>query len=129
SEVALNRYRRERQIISLEDKENMVVERLADLNKRLTAAEADKIGLQSQVRLLRKRDSDSLPDIANNVLIRTLKEQLARLRGEYASLASQLKPGHPRLDQLQAQVEETRRQLQQEVQKVVAGIESAYLAP
>jgi succinoglycan biosynthesis transport protein ExoP len=128
SEAALNRYRRRRQIISLEDKENIVVERLADLNKRLTAAEADRIGLESQVRLIRKRDYDSLPDVINNALIRTLKEELARLRGEYAHLSTQFKPGYPRLDQLRAQVEETRRRLQQEVQKTVAGIESAYMA-
>jgi polysaccharide biosynthesis transport protein len=128
SEAALNRYRRQRQIISLEDKENIVVERLADLNKRLTAAEADRIGLESHVRLIRKRDYDSLPDVVNNTLIRTLKEQLVRLNGEYAYLSTQFKSGYPRLDQLKAQVEETRRRLQQEVQKTVAGIESAYMA-
>jgi succinoglycan biosynthesis transport protein ExoP len=128
SEEALNRYRRAQQIISLEDKENVVVERLAELNRRLTAAEADRIVLESQVHLIRKRDHDSLPDVANNMLIHTLKEQLARLRGEYAYLASQFKPGYPRLDQLQAQVAETRRRLQQEEQKVVAAIQSAYLA-
>jgi succinoglycan biosynthesis transport protein ExoP len=128
SEAALNRYRRRRQIISLDEKENIVVERLADLNKRLTAAEADRIGLESQVRLIRKRDYDALPDVINNALIRTLKEQLARLTGEYAYLSTQFKPGYPRLDQLKAQVEETRRRLQQEVQKTVAGIESAYMA-
>jgi capsular exopolysaccharide synthesis family protein len=128
SEAALNRYRRRRQIISLNDKENIVVERLADLNKRLTAAEADRIGLESQVRLIRKRDYDSLPGVINNALIHTLKEQLARLRGEYAHLSALFKPGHPRLDQLRAQVEETRRRLQHEVQKTVAGIESAYMA-
>ncbi|MBI4639264.1 MAG: polysaccharide biosynthesis tyrosine autokinase, partial [Candidatus Tectomicrobia bacterium] len=38
------------------------------------------------------------------------------------------KPGYPRLDQLKAQVEETRRRLQRETQKVVGGIESAYRA-
>jgi uncharacterized protein involved in exopolysaccharide biosynthesis len=34
SEAALNQYRREKGIISLDDKENIVIDRLTDLNKR-----------------------------------------------------------------------------------------------
>ena len=128
SEVALNRYRRDQGIISLDDKENIVVERLADLNKRLTEAEAERITLEAQVRLIRQRDYDSLPAVINSTLIQTLKEQLAHLQGDYAHLSTQFKPGYTPLAQLQAQVTETRLRLQQETQKMVAGIESAYLA-
>jgi polysaccharide biosynthesis transport protein len=128
SEAALNRYRRDRQIISLDDKENIVVERLADLNRRLTEAEADRIALEAQVRLIRRRDYDSLPAVINSPLIGGIKSQLAHLEGEYANLATQFRPGYPRLDQLKAQVEETQRRLSREVQQVVAGIESAYQA-
>src|SRR5262249_22614892 len=52
AEAALNRYRRNSKIISLDDKENIVVDRLADLNKRLTEAEAERITLEPQVRLI-----------------------------------------------------------------------------
>jgi polysaccharide biosynthesis transport protein len=128
SEAALNRYRRDREIISLDDKENIVVERLADLNKRLTEAEADSIALEAQVHLIRKRDYDMLPAVINSLLIGTLKGELARLEGEYANLSKEFKPGYPRLDQLQAQAEESRRRLRQEIQRVVGGIESSYLA-
>jgi capsular exopolysaccharide synthesis family protein len=138
SEAALNRYRRDRKIISLydwdrknislDDKENIVVERLADLNRRLTEAEADRIALEAQVHLIRKRDYDSLPAVINSALIRSLKEQLARLEGEYAYLSTQFRPGYPRLDQLNAQVEESQRRLRQEIQRTVAGIESSYFA-
>ena len=62
----LNLYRREKGIISLDDKENIVVERLADLNRRLTEAEAERIGLEAHVRLIRKRDYDSLPAIRSS---------------------------------------------------------------
>ena len=78
SEAALNNYRRDKGIISLNDKENVVVDRLADLNKRLTEAEADRITLQAQVQLIRQRAFDSLPDVISNKLIQTLKEQLSR---------------------------------------------------
>jgi succinoglycan biosynthesis transport protein ExoP len=128
SEAALNRYRQSMGIISLDDKENIVVERLADLNKRLTEAEADRIGIESQVRLIRTRRYESLPAVLNSAPIHTLTAQAAQLENEYANLATIFKPGHPRLNQLQAQLKDTRRLQKEEIQKVVEGINSSYLA-
>ena len=59
SEAALNSYRRDKGIISVDDKQNVVVDRLLDLNKTLTAAEADRIALEAQVRTIRGRNSTS----------------------------------------------------------------------
>jgi succinoglycan biosynthesis transport protein ExoP len=128
SEAALNLYRRKKGIISLDDKENIVVERLADLNKRLTEAEAERIGLEAHVRLIRRRDYDSLPAVISSPLVSTLKTQLTQLQGEYANLSDQFKPGYPRVSQVKAKLEEVQLRLQQEIKKIVAGIESAYLA-
>jgi uncharacterized protein involved in exopolysaccharide biosynthesis len=128
SEAALNRYRQSKDVISLNDRENVVVERLVDLNKHLTDAETERIGLESQVQLIRKRRYESLPAVVNSTLIQTLTAQAARLDGEYASLAAMFKPGYARLDQLRVQVEDTRRRLNTEIRTVVEGIESSYLA-
>ncbi len=128
SEAALNSFRREKGILSLSDKENIVVERLADLNKRLTEAEVERIGLEAQARLINKRAYDSLPAVINSGLIQALKGQLVNLEGEYARLATQFKLGYPRLAQLKAQIEETRQRLGDEIKGVVEGINSAYFA-
>ncbi len=128
SEATLNRYRRNKGILSLDDKENIVVERLADLNQLLTQAEAERISLEAQARLIHKRDYESLPAVLSSSLIQTLKGQVVRLEGEYAYLSTQFKPGYARLAQLKSQVEETRGRLEQEIKAVVAGIESAYFA-
>jgi len=127
SEWALNRYRRKKGIVSLDDKENIVVERLADINRRLTEANAEKIGLEAQVHLVHKRDYDSLPGVIKSTLIQTLKGQLVQLEGEYASLSMQFKPGYTRVAQLERQVEKTRQRLGEEIKTVVAGIESTFL--
>ena len=128
SEVALNRYRQSKDVLSLNEKENIVVERLVDLNKRLTDAEADRIGFESQVQLIRTRGYASLPAVVNNTLIQALTAQAVRLEGEYANLAAMFKPGYTRLDQLRSQIEDTRRRLNDEIQTIVEGIESSYLA-
>jgi succinoglycan biosynthesis transport protein ExoP len=128
SEEALNRFRRGKGIISLVDKENIVVDRLADLNKRLTEAEADRIGMESHARLIKQREYDSLPAVINNPLIQNLKSQVIALEGQQANLAVQFRPGYPRLAQVQAQLEEAKQRLSQQVKNVVEGINSAYYA-
>jgi capsular exopolysaccharide synthesis family protein len=128
SEAVLHNYRRDKGIITLDNRENLVVDRLADLNKRLTEAEADRIGLEAQTHLIRKNAYDALPAVLNNPQIQTLKGELASLEGQRADLAAQFKPGDPALDQLQAKVNQTRRRLQQERQRTVTAVKSAYTA-
>ena len=50
-----------------------MVDRLADLNRRLTEAEAERIGLEAHVRLIRKRDYDSLPAVIGSGLVSALR--------------------------------------------------------
>lgn len=128
SETALNEYRREKGILSLDEKENIVVDRLSDLNRRLTEAEANRIDLEAQVRLIRKRDYNSLPAVLDNALIQTLKGQLTPREAEYTQLSSRFKPDYPKLVELKAEIEEARQRISSEIAKVVAGIESAFLA-
>jgi polysaccharide biosynthesis transport protein len=128
SEDALNRFRRGKGIISLNEKENIVVDRLADLNRRLTEAEADRIGLEAHARLIKERDYDSLPAVIGNPLIQTLRAQVVQLESEHAKLAAQFLPGYPRLAQAKAQLDETKSKLAQQIKRVVEGINSAYFA-
>jgi polysaccharide biosynthesis transport protein len=128
SEDTLNQFRRKKGIISLNDKENIVVDRLADLNRRLTEAEAERIGLEAQARLIKRRSYDSLPAVISNGLIQGLKTQVVQLEAEHAKLAAQFLPGYPRLAQVKAQLEETKSRLAQQINGVVEGINSAYFA-
>jgi succinoglycan biosynthesis transport protein ExoP len=128
SEYTLNEFRRGKGIISLDDKENIVVERLADLNKRLTEAEAERIGFEAQARLIKSRQYDSLPAVIGNGLIQSLRGQIVQLEAEHAKLSEQYLPGYPRLAQVKAQLEESRARLGQQIKNVVEGINSGYLA-
>jgi capsular exopolysaccharide synthesis family protein len=128
SEAALHRYGQDRGIISLDNRDTIVIDRLADLNRRLTEAEADRIGLEAQTRLIHKHEYSALPAVIDNRLIQTLKIELTRLEGERTDVATKVQPGDPTLGQYQARVEQTKRRLQQEIQRAVAGIKSAYTA-
>ena len=130
SEDGLNQFRRNKGIISLNDKENIVIDRLADLNRRLTEAEAERIGLEAHANLIKKRVYDSLPAVLSHSLIQGLKSQLVKLDVEHAKLLfpAQFLPGYPHLDQVKTQLDETRSKLAHEIKTVVEGINSAYFA-
>lgn len=128
SEASLNSYRRDKGIISLDDKQNVVVDRLFDLNKTLTAAETDRIALEAQVRAIRNRNYEAHPLPLNNPVVNSLKGELGRFEAEYASLSKEFKPGYAPLDNLKVRIEETRRHLHREIQSELQGVEAAYLA-
>src|SRR5690349_19014021 len=53
-------------LISLDGKNAVVLDRLADLSRDLTNAEVNRIGLEAQVAIIRKHDYDSLPAVAQS---------------------------------------------------------------
>jgi polysaccharide biosynthesis transport protein len=127
SEAALNAYRRDKGILSLNGKENLALERLDDLSRRVNEAEAERIGLEAQEQMIRRRNFESLPAVIGSELIAKLKEETTTAEEGYAAMATQFKAGYEPLDQLGSRVKEARERLNQEIHKVVDGIESAYL--
>jgi capsular exopolysaccharide synthesis family protein len=128
SEAALNTYRKEKGIISVDDKSNIIIERLLDLNKSLTAAEGERIAWEAQVRAARGRNVEEIPAVRNSVMIGSLKAELAKFEAEYSSLAKEFKAGYPALDNLRARIDETRSRMRVEVDREVKSIEAGYAA-
>lgn len=126
SEAALNRYRKDKGIISVDEKDNVIVDRWLDLNRSLTGAEGERIGLAAQMMAIRGRNYDELPVIRSSAVINTLKGEAAKLEAEYAGLAKDFRPGYPALDFAKTRLDEVRARLQKEIQNEVRAIETAY---
>jgi polysaccharide biosynthesis transport protein len=128
SEAALNSYRRQRGIIefSLDDKNQMISDRLADLNRRVVNAEAERIGLEADLQTANNHDYDSLPAVINSPLIQTLKEHAATIEGQYANQSSQYTQDYPPVAQLQAQLHDVQAREHAEVTKIVESVQTRY---
>src|SRR5437773_1677480 len=122
SEAALNSYRKEKGIISVDDKSNVIIERLLDLNKSLTAAESERIAWEAHVRAARERNAAEVPSVRNSAVIGSLKAELGKLEAEYASLAKEFKSGYPPWDNVKVRLDETRGRLSREVEKEGKGM-------
>ena len=128
SEAALNDYRRGRGIVafSIDDKNQMVSDRLAAINKALVDAEETRIALQADVETINNNNYDAVPAVVSSALIQNLKVQLSQLQGRYANMASEYTPDYPDVVRLHAQLLEVQRREQQEINRVVSSIKSKY---
>ncbi len=136
SEYALQKYKEENDLISLEDKQNIVVQKLAELNTAYTRAKTERIALEAmynQIGLYNKDRENSnsfgaVPAVVENFLIQKLKQEYVKLRGEYSELSSRYGKQHPKMVRLDAQIETIGEQLQLEIMKVLKSIETKYRA-
>ena len=130
SEAALNNYRRDRGIVgsATDDKTKLVMNRIIDLNKALTAAETQRISLDAQAHLTRTHDVNALPEIQNSRIIQALKTEESNVESQYASVASQYKSDYPPLAELAAKRATLQARLNQEMRRVAAGVEWKYNA-
>jgi capsular exopolysaccharide synthesis family protein len=128
AEEKLNRFRQEHGVVSFEKGENIVVDRLVDLNRVLTQAKAERIEAESHYHMTRNKNTEYLSQVLSNPLIQQIKGNLATLEAEKGRLLSIFTNEHPRVQELSQQIIEARRGLRAEINNIVRGVESAYAA-
>jgi capsular exopolysaccharide synthesis family protein len=128
SEQALNRFRQTHGVVSLDKGENIVVDRLVALNTQLTAAKAQRIEAESFYQTVKNKKHQDLSQIMTQGSVPQLKTNLATLEAEKAKLSTIFKPDHPRLQELNEHISAARRSINAEIENVVRGIESSFVA-
>jgi succinoglycan biosynthesis transport protein ExoP len=133
SEQALQQYREKTGAMALEDRQNIVVQRLSDLNAAVTRARTDRIEKESVYNQIRAIQSDraavdTFPAILNNAFIQQLKGQLNEQQRLKAQLAEKLGARHPDMVKADSAIETTETRINAEVQKVVQALRNDYLA-
>lgn len=133
AELALQQYREQNDAISLEDTENIVVQKLADLNAAVTRAKTQRIekeALYNQLRLSQSNPAalDTFPAILSNTFIQQQKAEIARLQREQAQLSEKLGDKHPEMQRVVAALDVSQSRLNGEIAKVVQAVRSEYQA-
>ncbi len=128
AENELNKFSQQHGVVSLEKGENIVVDRLVDLNKQLTGVRSERIQAESLYQMTRNKNSEYLAQVLTNPLILQIKGTLANLETEKGRLSSIYTAEHPRIQELNQQIGEAKRGLASEVANIVRGIESNYSA-
>ena len=132
SEDELQKYGRGNGLLFLETEkgtsENIVVQRLRELQQELTKAQADRYAKESLYRLLEERNYAELPGVFDNKLIQELTARLADLQREQSRLSANFNPNYPRVKELQSQIDESKAMLEAERTRAAGGIANDYKA-
>jgi succinoglycan biosynthesis transport protein ExoP len=133
SEQALQRYREQNDAIALDDKQNIVVQKLADLNSAVTRAKTERISKEAMYQQLQASQADparldTFPAILSNNFIQQQKSELADLQRQYAQLSEKLGDKHPEILKLKSAIQVSQNKLAGEVGKVVQSVRSEYQA-
>jgi succinoglycan biosynthesis transport protein ExoP len=113
-------------IISLEEKENVTMQRLTELNEALTKAEAERMAKEALYKQTRDRNPESFPSILENKLIMDLKQAYIQLEAQYMKLSETFKPEYPEMVRLKSQMATVQQRLDSEISKIIAGIKNDY---
>jgi capsular exopolysaccharide synthesis family protein len=102
----------------LDDKQNIVTAKLDDLNRELTAAEADRVQKEVNYRLARLGQPELIARLGSESLITKLRAQQADLENQMAQASVQLGPAHPKISELSKQIAQTRQSVDAEVRRI-----------
>src|SRR5216684_6705147 len=118
SQQKLINYQKENGIFGLDDKQNIVTAKLDDLNRELTAAEADRVQKEVNYRLARLGQPELIARLGSESLITKLRAQQADLENQMAQASVQLGPAHPKISELSKQIAQTRQSVDAEVRRI-----------
>jgi capsular exopolysaccharide synthesis family protein len=126
SEGELQSYARANSIIFVEEKQNLVNERLKQLQEAFTKAQTERFEKESLYNLVQTGRVQDLPGILDNRLIQDLSVRLAELQRDYAEKAATVKPEYPKAIALKKQIDAIQASLDREKRNLSENIIDKY---
>jgi len=131
AERATANYQEGQNAMSLDDRQNIVIDRLKSLNDAVTKAKTTRLQKEALHRQIGDLTPDSagvdtFPGLAQNTTIQEIRQQLAQLTGEKARLLQTRTANHPDVAKVNAAIESANVRLRSETGKVLDSIGNDY---
>lgn len=123
SERKLQAYKEENKAVSLDEKQNIIVEQLKDLNTRVTEAQGERVRLESDIEQVRSTGEDNVEEalrigsVAAIPQVAETRSQLSEAETELAALEDRYLQKHPKHISAAKKIESLRRALAANVAK------------
>lgn len=108
--------------------QNIVDQRLQQIQIELTKAQADRYQKESIYKLVTKGDYGSLPGVFQNTLLQKLTIQVADLKRQYAQLSATFTDSYPKVQQVKSQLTALEKVLARERTRAIANVTDDYVA-
>ena len=129
----LQRYREENNMVSLDDRRDIVTDRLKALGMNVTTLSTDLKNVEVRWNQLNERAGNlealsELPFIASDPLISSLKQQVSAENISIAELKERYRAKHPRMIEAQRKLSQTQEELENAIRGMVNQVKGQYEA-
>src|SRR5437867_1752426 len=131
SERVMQEYKEQTKSVSLEDRQNVVVEKLKELNQKVTEAKSQRILHETTYNQAIQFSNNaaalmSLSTVANDAAVIDIRGNVARLESDLANLRQRYKDKHPKYIQTASQLSEWKSSLTNAILNIPQVIRSLY---
>src|SRR5574337_345226 len=126
SEAALHEFVKEKQILTIGEKKDIVTTKLADLSEALTKAQGERIATEALNRQSQGMGRESIAAVLENPLISNLKTEYYKLDSEYQRLSETYKPDYPKMARMREGITQIKRRLDTEIRRTIEAIKQEY---
>jgi len=97
-------FQKEHNLLGSDENDNVVTNRLKQLNEELTTAEADRIVKEGRYKMAKTGNPVLVDSPVPNTTLQVLRTQQAELQAQLAQLSAQFGSGYPKIKELQSQL-------------------------
>ncbi len=126
AEDARLEYERENQIWTIDEKSDISSQKLANLNKELTDAQADRINKEAVYQLAQSGNYDAIAAVRDSVVIQDILKQQTTLSAAYTDAVNQYGPKFPKVLRIQAQLKDLDQLITREKLNIGNQVEADY---
>jgi succinoglycan biosynthesis transport protein ExoP len=126
SEDARIKYERDNQIWTLDEKQDVTTQKLADLNRDLTEAQADRISKEAIYQLAEAGNYDALPAVRESPVLQDSLKRQADLSEQYTEALNQYGPKFPKVVRLEAQLKDIQSLIENEKKNIGNQLEAEF---
>ena len=131
SEMLLQQYKEKFNIISLKEKENITVAKLAELNSDVLRAENSRVEAELRYKQAKSIEDnpelvESITSVVKNPFINKLKADEAGYRNSLSELSKKFGQKHPRIISITEKLRATREKLAEETRKIINSLKNEY---
>jgi capsular exopolysaccharide synthesis family protein len=126
SENASLAYERENQIWTVDQNQDISEEKLGEIEKELTDAQADRISKEAVYQLAQAGNYDAIPAVRESAVIQDILKQEGQLNADYADALAQYGPKFPKVVRLQAQIKQLDDMINKEKENIANQVEAEF---
>jgi uncharacterized protein involved in exopolysaccharide biosynthesis len=129
SEEAFLAYKQRENLFSVEGKQKVIAQKIADFNDAQLEARNKRLEVDAKLQQLKQTLASgagilNVRSLIDSPLIENLNSQLLEAEVEFSRLGKVYKSKHPKIVQIKTKIEKTRRKLTQEVNKEIKSLKA-----